>query len=119
LANPNEAKGRIFKNSFMKGQIFGKFQWFCWFFSKRTISRESWRAAWLADADLEFKTAKVNPNESGAKLMQNRSCSTIQQPNSIWAVTKCGSGRVWWMWMMKCGILFWLYRVKFSSHSNF
>jgi hypothetical protein len=33
------------KNRLMKGRIFRKFQSFCWFFSKRTISRKSWRAA--------------------------------------------------------------------------
>jgi hypothetical protein len=33
------------KNRLMKGQFFRKFQWPCWFFPKRTISRESWRAA--------------------------------------------------------------------------
>ncbi len=47
------------KNRLMKGQIFRKFQWFCWFFSKRTISRESWRAA-----EKNFKS-RVRPAGSG------------------------------------------------------
>jgi hypothetical protein len=52
------------KKRLMKGQIFRKFQWFCWFFSKRTISRETLRAAkksfkgrGLADAGL---TVQIN-----------------------------------------------------------
>jgi hypothetical protein len=56
------ARAAFSKNRLMKGQIFRKFQWFCWFFSKRTISRESWRAAeksfkgrGLADAGLLFE----------------------------------------------------------------
>jgi hypothetical protein len=48
------------KNRLMKAQIFRKFQWFCWFFSKRTISRESWRASNKSFKGRGFADAGLN-----------------------------------------------------------
>ncbi len=75
-------RAALSKNRLMKGQIFRKFQWFCWFFSKMTISRESWRAAeksfkgrmrpagrGLADADLH-KLHKNSRNQ-GTKSVKH------------------------------------------------
>jgi hypothetical protein len=78
-------------------QIFRKFQWFYWFFSKRMISRESWRAA--------EKSFKGRMRPVGRRLadagVNSVTVKSIQLKNALKSVTPTNDFHIFCFFRLK------------------